>query len=179
MTNGEIVYAIVENQNSRGSLDLKKLSDYVFQQKNPEAARMDLIVRPRLSEKFIEFLRFAESQGYKLILTTKNNVDTIVLNLIDDAMDRKKPPTKVILGSGDRDYINKIKYITRKYQVKVAIAVGEQRFSTLYKKLGFVEFLSFPRTRYKQEYGQNFCPQCGDTYWGSEQVICPQCGYEE
>lgn len=98
-------------------------------------------------------LSVTTSQPERLILITKGDVDSMVRDLIDDEMDRKSPPSLLILGSGDRDYVSRIKMILRDHpSVVVKIAVGTQDVSNLYRKLD-IEILSFP-FRYNRSVNQ-------------------------
>ena len=131
--------AVIVDQPNSTTVDLKKLSRYAYN-RDP-FCRLYLVFRLNTSERY---LRFAESQGYRLILSTKGDVDHLVRDLIDDEMDRRRPPTLLIVGSGDRDYVSGIKMVLRDYpSVVVKIAVGTQEVSNLYRKLG-IEILSFP-----------------------------------
>ncbi len=79
------------------------------------------------------------SLGYDYRDSGSKDCDSRILSIIDDNIEYKTPFNIVILASGDRDYISKIKYMRRTHpDIKFEILIGTNhiKLASEYEKIG-------------------------------------------
>lgn len=92
-----------------------------------------------------------------MIAKKKGNVDTdIVFHVMEKIAEREKFD-KVVLVSGDGDYIKMVRYLISKNKLEKVLAPNNHSISSLYKKLvdnSYYDFLNSESTKKKIQYKQ-------------------------
>ena len=154
--NNEIIKIIIDAQISRG-LDYKAVIDYsackdslwdgvvIFSLPDPAE-------HPKRAKMVYNLIGIVERLGFNVEVTTKDDVDPRLNELIERALNQKQPLTELILGTGDRDHSYMIKKILRLKTIKVTIVVGDglylaSQYNKIAQQNGGLKIFSFPRKR--------------------------------
>ena len=130
----------VESKNA-WKIDLFRFRRYLKEKYNVEEAYYFLGATDENQQSLYDriqkagfILRFREHHQ-SMVGKKKGNVDTDIVFTIMEKIAEREKFDKVVLVSGDGDYIKMVKYLIRKDKLEVVLAPNNKAMSSLYKKL--------------------------------------------
>ncbi|MCL2451828.1 NYN domain-containing protein [Candidatus Saccharibacteria bacterium] len=138
------------NTKSHGwKIDLARFRVYLREKYNVDAAYYFLGAVYNEQEKLYEtiqkagFILVFREHNQSMIGKKKGNVDTDIVFAIMEKIAEREKFNKVVLVSGDGDYIKVVKYLAKKNKLEKVLAPNRRSMSSLYRPLTpkFVDFL--------------------------------------
>jgi len=122
-------------------IDLYRFRVYLKEKYNVEKAYYFLGAVNEEHQKLYELIQSAgfiltfREHHQSMIAKKKGNVDTDIVITVMEKIAEKEKFNKVILVSGDGDYIKMVRYLIKKKKLEKVLAPAKRSFSTLYKDL--------------------------------------------
>lgn len=144
-------------------IDLSRFRVYLSEKYNAETAYYFLGAVDDRYEKLYEniqragFILVFREHHSSMIAKKKGNVDTDIVFHVMEKIAERENFDKVILVSGDGDYIKMVRYLIDKNKLEKVLAPNSRSISSLYKKLidnSFYTFLDSDATKNKIQYKQ-------------------------
>lgn len=159
---GQNLYLGTTNARPKWKVDLKRFRIYLKEKYDVDKAYYFL---GAVDDNFDKLYKFIQEVGFILVFrehnpnmlsVKKGNVDTdIVFNIMEKIAEREKFD-KVILVSGDGDYIKMVKYLIEKDRLGKILAPNRKAFSSLYRQIKsiYCDFLDSPGIKAKIIYSK-------------------------